>query len=132
MCKTNVMFDNDIIECLLEDSLDQISLMNSPNVLHLSSQMFSRKFLENRFDHSIELLNRSIKQIFHSEMNQINENGQLTNPNNSNRQSRYYHPTITIKQSHELRKRLQWIDQRQSILNQINADPHEQQFIPTT
>jgi hypothetical protein len=120
------MIDTDIIQCLLEELLDHICLINSPSPITFSPTFYSSKFLENKFNHSMNILNNSLKQLLTYELNTVVNNGQLTTTTASNiRHSRYYNPATTIKQTNDLKKRLQWIEQRQFILKQLNINQTE-------
>lgn len=115
------MIDTDIIKCLIEDLVDRICLINSPSPISSSSIYYSSKSIENKFNQSINILNNSIKQLLKYELNVVNNNGQLTTISNI-RHSRYYNPATTIKQTNDLKKRLQWIQQRQMIVKQLNLN----------
>ncbi|CAF4012715.1 unnamed protein product, partial [Rotaria sp. Silwood1] len=120
MCINSLMIDNDIIKCLIEDLLDRICLINSSSPIQInSSTYYSSKFIENKFNQSINILNNSIKQLLSYELNTVVNNGQLTTTSNI-RHGRYYNPTTTIKQINDLKKRLDWIEQRQVIIKQLN------------
>ncbi len=116
------MIDTDIIKCLLEDLIDRICLINSSSsLIKYSPIYYSSKSIENRFNQSINILNNSIKQLLKYELNTVCNNGQLTTTSNI-RHSRYYNPATTIKQTNDLKKRLQWIQQRQIIIKQFNLN----------
>ncbi|CAF1197619.1 unnamed protein product [Rotaria sp. Silwood1] len=122
MCINSLMIDNDIIKCLIEDLLDRICLINSSSPIQInSSTYYSSKFIENKFNQSINILNNSIKQLLSYELNTVVNNGQLTTTSNI-RHGRYYNPTTTIKQINDLKKRLHWIEQRQIIIKQLNIN----------
>jgi hypothetical protein len=115
------MIDTDIIKCLLEDLIDRICLINNSTPMKYSPIYNSSKSIENKFNQSINILNNSIKQLLKYELNTVNNNGQLTTTSNI-RHSRYYNPATTIKQTNDLKKRLQWIQQRQIIIKQLNLN----------
>ncbi|CAF0776279.1 unnamed protein product [Adineta steineri] len=115
------MIDTDIIKCLIEDLLDRICLINSSSPIINSPLYYSSKSIENKFQQSINILNKSIKQLLTYELNTVVNNGQLTTTSNI-RHSRYYNPATTIKQTNDLKKRLQWIEQRQMIMKQLNIN----------
>lgn len=115
------MIDSDIIKCLIEDLVDHICLINSPKPIISSSEYYSSKSIENKFNQSINILNNSIKQLLKYELNIVNNNGHLTTTSNI-RHGRYYNPATTIKQTNDLKKRLQWIQQRQMIVKQLNLN----------
>jgi hypothetical protein len=115
------MIDTDIIQCLLEDLLDRICLINNSTSMNYSPLYYSSQSIENKFNQSINLLNNSLKQLFKYELNTVVNNGQLTTTSNI-RHSRYYNPATTNKQTNDLKKRLQWIQQRQMIVKQFNLN----------
>ncbi|UJR16496.1 hypothetical protein I4U23_003398 [Adineta vaga] len=121
------MIDTDIIKCLVEDLLDRICLIDSSPLIVNSSTYYSSKLLENKFQQSINILNKSIKQLLTYELNTVVNNGQLTTASNI-RHSRYYNPATTIKQNNDLKKRLHWIEQRQMLLKQL--DTNQDKTIP--
>ena len=107
------------IASLLTDLLDRVAVMNSPSPL---TPIDSRS-LDDCFHQSLDRLDRSIKQLFAAELNLVVENGSLTQTTTSttnHRHSRYYNPAMSIKQSSDLRRRLQWLEQRQMIVKQLN------------
>lgn len=119
------MSDSDIITCLIEDLLDRICVVNSSLPIVLSASIYSSKSIENQFQDSIDLLNNSIKQLLSYELNHVVNNGQLASQSNT-RHSRYYNATATIKQTNDLRRRLQWVEQRQMLVKQLHHNPNEQ------
>jgi hypothetical protein len=121
MCITSLMIDTDIIKCVLEDLLDRICSINTPTSIKYSPLYYSSQSIENKFNQSINILNNSIKQLLTYELNTVVNNGQLTTTTNI-RHSRYYNPATTIKQTNDLKKRLQWIEQRQMIIKQLNLN----------
>ena len=131
MCRNSLMIDTDVIQCLLDDLLDQVSLMNSSPVIVYSPSIFSAKSIEDQFNRSIDILNHSIKQILFHELNTVVRNGPITNTGTT-RHSRYYSPAMTMKHSNDLRKRLQWIQKRQNIIKCLNNGENEQIFHSTT
>ena len=125
MCLISFMSDSDIITCLIEDLLDRICVVNSSLPIVLSASIYSSKSIENQFQDSIDLLNNSIKQLLSYELNHVVNNGQLASQSNT-RHSRYYNATATIKQTNDLRRRLQWVEQRQMLVKQLHHNPNEQ------
>ena len=119
------MNDSDIITCLIEDLLDRICVVNSSSPIVLSASICSSKSIENQFQESIDLLNNSIKQLLSYELNHVVNNGQLASQSHT-RHSRYYNPTATIKQTNDLRRRLQWVEQRQMLVKQLHHTSNEQ------
>ena len=115
------MIDTDIIQCLLDDLLDRICSITNSSTMKYSPIYTSTKSIENKFNQSINLLNNSIKQLLTYELNTVVNNGQLTTTSNI-RHSRYYNPATTIKQTNDLKKKLQWIEQRQMIVKQFNLN----------
>lgn len=119
------MNDSDIITCLIDDLLDRICVVNSSSPIVVSTSICSSKSIENQFQESIDLLNCSIKQLLSYELNHVVINGQLTSQSHT-RHSRYYNPTATIKQTNDLRRRLQWVEQRQMLVKQLHHTSNEQ------
>jgi hypothetical protein len=115
------MIDTDIIQCLLEDLLDRICSINNSTTLKSSPIYYSSKSIENKFNQSINILNNSLKQLLTYELNTVVHNGQLNTTSNI-RHSRYYNPATMIKQTNDLKKRLQWIQQRQMIVKQLDLN----------
>lgn len=123
------MIDTDIIKCLVDDLLDRICSPTSSPLPSSSSTYYSSKSLENKFQQSINILNKSIKQLLTYELHTVVNNGQLTSTSNA-RHSRYYNPATAIKQTNDLKKRLHWIEQRQMLLKQL--DSNQEKTIPQT
>ena len=105
------------IASLLNDLLDRIAVMNSPSPL---TPIDSRS-LDDCFHQSLDRLDRSIHQLFAAELHLVVHNGSLTQTTSTtnHRHSRYYNPAMSIKQNSDLRRRLQWLEQRQMIVKQL-------------
>ena len=82
---------------------------------------YSSKSIENKFNQSINILNNSLKQLLTYELNTVIHNGHLNTTSNI-RHSRYYNPATAMKQSNDLKRRLNWIQQRQIIVKQMNLN----------
>lgn len=127
MCRNTLMIESDIIQSVLDDLLDQIcSITNTNSKISLpsSSMYYSSQMIENRFNQSLNILNNSLKQLLTYEMKTVGENGHLNAASNI-RHSRYYNPATTIRQMNDLKKKLQWIQQRQFIVKQLNLNQQE-------
>ncbi|CAF1648652.1 unnamed protein product, partial [Adineta ricciae] len=111
------------------DLLDRICSPTSSPLPISSSAYYSSKSLENKFQQSINILNKSIKQLLTYELHTVVNNGQLTSASNI-RHSRYYNPATALKQTNDLKKRLHWIEQRQMLLKQL--DSNQEKTIPQT
>ena len=83
--------------------------------------LYSPKFIESKFNESVNILNNSIRQLLTYELNTVVNNGQLTATSNI-RHSRHYNPTTVNRQINDFKKRLDWIHQRQMILKQFNLN----------
>ena len=96
------------IEDLLDDLLDRVALAQSPSPLlvHPPSR------LDDRFHQSLDVLHRSLSQLLDVELNLVVQQGSLTQPTHL-RQSR------SIKHHADLRKRLQWLEERQRLSKEL-------------
>lgn len=120
MCRNSLMIESDIIQNLLDELLDEIC----PNSFEFNSICLSSQMIENQFHQSMNLLNNSLKQLLTYELQTVVDNGHFNSTGNI-RHSRYYNPATTIRQMNDLKRKLQWIEQRQLMIKELQLNEQE-------